>query len=170
MSNSKRNIKHLGFFVILFLVAGLGQGQAAQMTQPALLTNSGTQITTQVKPKKKKVKKKTVKSAKKKIKKAKAKSHSKKTKTVKKVKTTQMKTAKNVKSGVKKSKKIKRINSNKITTNKSKIKTKVTGSKRKNIKKSTRQCAAITQDGMRCKRLAAPGSKYCWQHKNYRKK
>jgi hypothetical protein len=26
------------------------------------------------------------------------------------------------------------------------------------------QCAAITKKGTRCKRLAAPGSKYCWQH------
>ncbi|MBU0507213.1 hypothetical protein KKH27_00055 [bacterium] len=26
------------------------------------------------------------------------------------------------------------------------------------------QCAAITKKGTRCKRLAQPGSQYCWQH------
>lgn len=30
---------------------------------------------------------------------------------------------------------------------------------------SNRRCAAITQNGTRCKRQAAPGSIYCWQHK-----
>lgn len=29
---------------------------------------------------------------------------------------------------------------------------------------SRKQCAAITKDGTRCKRLAAEGSIYCWQH------
>jgi len=28
------------------------------------------------------------------------------------------------------------------------------------------QCAAMTQAGTRCKRLAAVGSKYCWQHQD----
>ena len=31
-------------------------------------------------------------------------------------------------------------------------------------KTSSRQCAAITKKGTRCKRNAAPGSIYCWQH------
>ncbi len=31
--------------------------------------------------------------------------------------------------------------------------------------KSKRQCAAKTAEGARCKRNAAPDSKYCWQHK-----
>ena len=29
----------------------------------------------------------------------------------------------------------------------------------------TKQCAAITKKGTRCKRNAEEGSKYCWQHK-----
>lgn len=29
---------------------------------------------------------------------------------------------------------------------------------------SRQRCAAITKDGTRCKRLAAEGSIYCWQH------
>jgi hypothetical protein len=28
------------------------------------------------------------------------------------------------------------------------------------------RCAAITKSGKRCKRNAAPGSAYCWQHQN----
>ncbi|RPH95174.1 hypothetical protein EHM69_05180 [candidate division KSB1 bacterium] len=28
------------------------------------------------------------------------------------------------------------------------------------------QCAAITTKGVRCKRMAEPGSKYCWQHQS----
>lgn len=28
------------------------------------------------------------------------------------------------------------------------------------------QCQASTQSGAQCKRLASPGEKYCWQHKN----
>lgn len=31
---------------------------------------------------------------------------------------------------------------------------------------SSRQCAAYTKQGTRCKRTAEPGSIYCWQHKN----
>jgi hypothetical protein len=31
-------------------------------------------------------------------------------------------------------------------------------------KSASRQCAAITKKGTRCKRRAAPGSIYCWQH------
>ena len=32
------------------------------------------------------------------------------------------------------------------------------------------QCAAITKKGTRCKRMALPGSPYCWQHQPDRKK
>ncbi len=29
------------------------------------------------------------------------------------------------------------------------------------------QCQAMTLNGVQCSRKAEPGSKYCWQHKNY---
>jgi hypothetical protein len=32
-------------------------------------------------------------------------------------------------------------------------------------KTASRQCAAITKNGTRCKRRAEPGSIYCWQHR-----
>ncbi|MDD5089113.1 MAG: hypothetical protein PHI18_10010 [bacterium] len=32
------------------------------------------------------------------------------------------------------------------------------------------QCEAITKKGTRCKRMAQPGSKYCWQHQPGRAK
>jgi len=32
-------------------------------------------------------------------------------------------------------------------------------------KTASRQCAAITKKGTRCKRNAEPGSIYCWQHR-----
>ena len=32
-------------------------------------------------------------------------------------------------------------------------------------KSVSRQCAAITKNGTRCKRKAEPGSIYCWQHR-----
>jgi len=32
-------------------------------------------------------------------------------------------------------------------------------------KENSKQCAATTQEGNRCKRNAADGSIYCWQHK-----
>ena len=34
---------------------------------------------------------------------------------------------------------------------------------------SVSQCGAITQKGTQCKRMAKSGSKYCWQHQNYKK-
>jgi len=30
-----------------------------------------------------------------------------------------------------------------------------------------KQCKAITKAGTQCKRMAEPGSDYCWQHQNY---
>ena len=30
------------------------------------------------------------------------------------------------------------------------------------------QCAAVTEDGVQCKRQAEENSKYCWQHANYK--
>ncbi len=172
MIKTKRNILYFTLFSIVFFLAGMGQGQAAQVLQSSSLTEPGAQIANQIKPKKKKA----VKSAKKKIKKVKTK----KAQKIKKVKTDKKKVAQKVKSkkvkkAVKKAKAVKknRVNKkirNKISQKKSKTKAKLAGSKRKTANKAYRQCAAITQDGSRCKRNAAPGSKYCWQHKNYRKK
>jgi len=36
-----------------------------------------------------------------------------------------------------------------------------------NITSGSKECAAITKTGTRCKRLAMAGSDYCWQHQKY---
>ena len=33
---------------------------------------------------------------------------------------------------------------------------------------SSLQCAALTSKGVECKRNAQAGSKFCWQHQNYK--
>ena len=143
-------------FTLLFLF-GASPVKASSLTEPVV------KMSTQTKPKKK-VKNKAVKNAKSAKKKSRAKK-GKNIKTAAKKGTAKAEGKKTVKS-VKKQKTAAAKGAKRAAQKKMKKNGKKGSTAPKTVReKSKRQCAATTAQGIRCKRNAAPGSKYCWQHR-----